>query len=158
MPELDKFLYWNQQLIAESLGKNGIGFLPSISTAPKDHHSLLQLYLDGPKDKVFYVISSKGSYNTKSSKNFFEKSFKFLKNKKLNKIILSKKEAFLSVLKRKKIPFREIQIKNFSEETIGELFSYFMIETVMTGLLMNINPFNQPAVEEVKVLTKKNLS
>ena len=157
-PQLNDFAYWCQQLIAESLGKNGKGILPVVSPAPKDHHSLLQLYLDGPKDKVFYVISSKGSYNTKSSKNFFKKSFKFLKNKKLNKIILSKKEAFLSVLKRKKIPFREIQIKNFSEETIGELFSYFMIETVMTGLLMNINPFNQPAVEEVKVLTKKNLS
>ena len=157
-PQLNNFTYWCQQLIAESLGKNGKGILPVVSSAPKDHHSLLQLYLDGPKDKVFYVISSKGSYNIKSSKNSFEKSFKFLKNKKLNQIILSKKDAFLTVLKRKKIPFREIQINNFSEETIGELFSYFMIETVMTGLLMNINPFNQPAVEEVKSLTKKNLS
>ena len=54
-PELEKLLYWCQQLIAESLGKKNKGFLPVISNAPKDHHSLLQLYLDGPKDKIFYV-------------------------------------------------------------------------------------------------------
>ena len=55
-PKLEKFLYWYQQLIAESLGKEGIGLLPVISPAPKDHHSLLQLYLDGPKDKLFYIL------------------------------------------------------------------------------------------------------
>ena len=59
IPELEKFLYWSQQLIAESLGKKGKGFLPLVSNAPKDHHSLLQLYLDGPKDKLFYIFSSK---------------------------------------------------------------------------------------------------
>ena len=57
-PELEKFLFWCQQLIAESLGKKGLGFLPIISNVPKDHHSLLQLYLDGPKDKLFYIFSS----------------------------------------------------------------------------------------------------
>ena len=58
-PELDKLLYWCQQLIAESLGKKNMGFLPVISTAPKDHHSLLQLYLDGPKDKIFIFSALK---------------------------------------------------------------------------------------------------
>ena len=56
-PKLEKFLFWCQQLIAESLGKKGYGFLPTISNAPKDHHSLLQLYLDGPNDKIFYIFS-----------------------------------------------------------------------------------------------------
>ena len=56
-PELEKFLFWCQQLIAESLGKKNIGFLPMISSVPKDHHSLLQLYLDGPKDKLFCIFS-----------------------------------------------------------------------------------------------------
>ena len=55
-PRLEKFLYWLQQLIAESLGKRGLGLFPVISNAPKDHHSLLQLYLDGPKDKLFYIF------------------------------------------------------------------------------------------------------
>ena len=57
VPELENFLYWCQQLIAESLGKKGKGFFPVISNVPKDHHSLLQLYLDGPKDKLFYIFS-----------------------------------------------------------------------------------------------------
>ena len=70
-PELNKFLFWCQQLIAESLGKKGKGFFPTISTAPKDHHSLLQLYLDGPRDKLFYIFSasdtSKERINLKKS-------------------------------------------------------------------------------------------
>ena len=56
-PRLEKFLFWAQQLLAESLGKKGLGFLPVVSNAPKDHHSLLQLYLDGPKNKFFYIFS-----------------------------------------------------------------------------------------------------
>ena len=65
VPELEKFLYWNQQLIAESIGKKGKGFLPVVSMAPKDHHSLLQLYLEGPKDKIFYIFSKKLSSSSK---------------------------------------------------------------------------------------------
>ena len=57
IPECEKFLYWCQQLIAESLGKKNLGFLPVVSNVPKDHHSLLQLYLDGPMDKFFNIFS-----------------------------------------------------------------------------------------------------
>jgi len=140
VPQLDKFLYWNQQLIAESLGKKGKGFLPVISSAPKDHHSLLQLYLDGPKDKLFYVFSSDTN------------------NKSLNQIKIAQKNAFLKVLKKKRIPFREFKIGDINEQVLGELFSYFILETVIVGKLTNINPFDQPAVEEVKVYTKNILS
>ena len=63
VPELNDFLFWLQQLLAESLGKKKKGFMPVVSNAPKDHHSLLQLYLDGPKDKIFYVFSSKSKKN-----------------------------------------------------------------------------------------------
>ncbi len=156
-PQLNSFTYWCQQLLAESLGKNGKGLTPVVSTAPKDHHSLLQLYLDGPKDKVFYVISSKCKNNINIKKNLFFNKYKFLKNKKLEKIILSQKNAFISVLKQKKIPYREIQINTFSEETLGELFSFFIIETFLIAKLINVNPFNQPSVESVKNQTKKNL-
>ena len=62
-PELEQFLFWCQQLIAESLGKNNKGFLPIISNVPKDHHSLLQLYLEGPKDKLFYLFSTETKSN-----------------------------------------------------------------------------------------------
>ena len=132
--------------------------LPVVSNAPKDHHSLLQLYLDGPKDKIFYIISSRSLYNLKLKGNYLNNKFKFLKNKKLSEIILSKKKAFVEVLKKKNIPFREIEINNFSEKALGEIFSYFMLETTMIAKLINVNPFDQPSVEEVKFLTKKFLS
>ena len=137
---LTSFLFWLQQLLGESLGKKGKGLLPLISLAPKDHHSLLQLYLDGPKDKIFLIFYS----------NF--------KNKKLNKIVSAQRSALKQVFLKKKIPFREIEIKNYSEETLGELFSYFILETVLIGKIVKINPFDQPAVEEVKKIAKKKLS
>jgi glucose-6-phosphate isomerase len=158
VPHLDKFLFWCQQLIAESLGKKGLGFLPVISPAPKDHHSLLQLYLDGPKDKLFYIFSSELKGKIKISSKVFGKQFDFLNNKSFNQIKIAQKNAFVQSLKEKKIPFREFKIKDFSEEVLGELFSYFILETAIIGELSNINPFNQPAVEQVKINTKKKLN
>ena len=157
VPELNNFLYWSQQLFAESLGKNKKGFIPVISNAPKDHHSLLQLYLDGPKDKVFYIFSSSKRGNLKTKSDFFNDNVQYLRKKKYNNIKDSQKNAFLRVLKNKKIPFREINIQKFNEDTIGKLFLQFIMETIFLGKLINVNPFDQPAVEEVKVLTKKFL-
>ena len=150
-------MYWSQQLFAESLGKNKKGFIPVISNAPKDHHSLLQLYLDGPKDKVFYIVSSRKRGNLKTKSDFFNDNVQYLRKKKYNNIKDSQKNAFLRVLKNKKIPFREINIQKFNEDTIGKLFLQFIMETIFLGKLTNVNPFDQPAVEEVKVLTKKFL-
>ena len=157
VPELNNFLYWSQQLFAESLGKNKKGFIPVVSNAPKDHHSLLQLYLDGPKDKVFYIVSSSKRGNLKTKSDFFNDNVQYLRKKKYNDIKDSQKNAFLRVLKNKKIPFREINIQKFNEDTIGKLFLQFIMETIFLGKLINVNPFDQPAVEEVKVLTKKFL-
>ena len=140
-PRLNDFLYWCQQLIAESLGKKGKGLLPVISPAPKDHHSLLQLYLDGPKDKIFYVFSS-----TENSLN-----------KKINNIVAAQKKAFIKVLEKKNIPYREFIVNKFDEQTLGELFSYFILETALLGNTLNVDPYTQPAVEKVKLWTKKYL-
>ena len=156
-PELQNFLFWCQQLLAESLGKKGKGLLPVISQAPKDHHSLLQLYLDGPRDKIFYIFS----INTKKSilikNNFFSDTFRLKKNIKLINIINAQKNAFIAVLKKRNIPFREFEINNFKEETLGELFTYFILETILLGNDLGVNPFDQPSVESVKALTKKYL-
>ena len=157
-PNLEKFLYWNQQLIAESLGKQNKGFLPVVSNVPKDHHSLLQLYLDGPKDKIFNIFSldtkSKEIINLKKDIKFQS----FLNKKTLGKIKTAQKNALIKSLLKNKIPFREFKIKKFNEETLGKLFSYFIVETIIIGKLLNINPFDQPAVEEVKFFTKKLLN
>ena len=157
VPELNNFLYWCQQLLAESLGKNKKGFLPVVSNAPKDHHSLLQLYLDGPKDKVFYIFSSKKTKNILTSSNFFGEKMKYLNNKDYQDIKIVQKDALKEVLKKKTKPFREIIIKNFNEDTLGKLFLSFIVETIILGKYMKVNPYDQPAVEEVKVLTKKFL-
>ena len=160
VPQLNNFLYWNQQLMAESLGKKGKGILPMISLAPKDHHSLLQLYLEGPKDKLFYIFSDeiKNRNKNKINHNLFGKKFNFLKNKNLDEIKMAQKKAFIIALKKNKIPFREFNILDFNEKILGELFSYFMIETAIIGILLNIDPFNQPAVEQVKKDTIKILT
>jgi glucose-6-phosphate isomerase len=156
-PQLNDFLYWCQQLMAESLGKKGKGILPIVSPAPRDHHSLMQLYLDGPKDKLFYIFSLNTNKKMKINNNIFGKNFKFAENKVLSKVVGSQKKALIKVLKRKKIPYRELSINKINEEVLGELFSYFMLETALLGKLINVNPFDQSAVEEVKIATKQYL-
>ena len=157
-PRLEKFLYWCQQLVAESLGKKKKGFLPVISNAPKDHHSLLQLYLDGPKDKLFNIFSfdSKSKEKIIINKNLGIKNF--LSKKTLSKIKNAQKKALLKSFLKKTIPFREFELKKANEEVLGKLFSFFIIETIIVGKLLKINPFNQPAVEQVKIYTKKYLT
>tara|TARA_Y100000768_G_C23957767_1_gene673688 strand:- start:541 stop:1758 length:1218 start_codon:yes stop_codon:yes gene_type:complete len=157
-PELEKFLFWSQQLIAESLGKKNKGFLPVISNAPKDHHSLLQLYLDGPKDKLFNIFSceQKSKERVNISKSLDIKNF--LNKKKIGTIKNAQKKALIKSFVKKEISFREFKIKAIKEEVLGKLFAYFMIETIIVGKLLKINPFNQPAVEGVKTITKKLLT
>ena len=157
-PEIEKFLFWCQQLIAESLGKKNKGFLPVISRVPKDHHSLLQLYLDGPKDKLFYIFSHEQKSKEKINISKALKINNFLNKKNLSTVKNAQKKSIIDVFKQKKIPFREFKINKINEEVLGELFSYFILETVITGKLARVNPYNQPAVEQVKVKTKKLLS
>ena len=134
------------------------GFFPIVSNVPKDHHSLLQLYLDGPKDKLFHIFSINNKNNEKvDATNIFKEKY-FLNKKKLNEIKNAQKDALIRIFKKKKIPFREFKINNVNEAVLGELFSYFILETVFIGELTKINPYNQPAVEQVKALTKKILS
>ena len=156
-PELEKFLFWCQQLIAESLEKRFRIFAGYFKRS-KDHHSLLQLYLDGPKDKLFYIFSSDNKSKIKINTAKMTKKNFYLNNKSLNEIKFYQKEALKKALNKSKIPFREFHISNFSEEILGEMFSYFILETVIIAKLVNIDPFDQPAVEQVKTYTKKYLT
>ena len=157
-PKLEKLLFWLQQLIAESLGKKNKGFFPVISNVPKDHHSLLQLYLDGPKDKIFYIFSDELNSNTRINSKYIDDENKYLKNKFLNTIKIAQKNALIKSLKKNNLPFREFNIKKIDESSLGQLFAYFILETVLVGKLSKINPFDQPAVEQVKIYTKQNLN
>ena len=148
---------WYQQLIAESLGKKNRGLLPVVSNMPKDNHSVMQLFLDGFKNNffTFFYVHEKNSpkivnkYNL-SSKNFF-------KNKNLNQIIYAQKKATENIFKRKNIPFRSFEIFKRDEKTLGELFNFFILETILLADCLKINPYDQPAVELIKKETKKIL-
>jgi len=148
---------WYQQLMAESLSKNGKGIFPIVSTMPKDNHSLLQLYLDGPKNNFYTFFSVRETNSQKlNNSNLFEK-YSILKNKNIYEILNSQKKATENVFLRKKIPFRSFEIINRNEETLGELFCFFILETILLGYLLKVNPFNQPGVELLKNETKKIL-
>ena len=150
--------YWYQQLVAESLGKKGKGINPILSFGPKDHHSLLQLYLDGPKDKFFtFFNSSQKEDKIKVSQDIIPNNMRFLKNKNLRFIINAQCNAVKNIFKLKKIPFRQITFNKKNEEELGEIFTFFVLETILLSRLMNINPFDQPAVEQVKIETKRFL-
>ena len=146
---------WYQQLVAESLGKKNKGIMPIISSMPKDNHSLLQLYLDGPKNNFFTFFSVDEKKSIKSKDNFNLNNS--LKNKKISSILGAQKKGSENIFREKKIPYRSFTIKNRSEETLGELFTFFILETILLGSAMKVNPFNQPAVELLKKETKKNL-
>ena len=150
--------YWYQQLVAESLGKKGKGITPILSFAPKDHHGLLQLYLDGPKDKFFTFLNSSVKKNKyKISGDITPKGMKFLKNKSLEFVVGAQCNATKNIFKSKKIPFRQITFNKKNEEELGEILTFFVLETILLARLMKVNPFDQPAVEEVKIETKKFL-
>ena len=155
--KLHNLVLWCQQLISESLGKKNLGILPVLSPAPKDHHSLLQLYLDGPRDKIFYILSLKEE-DKKSTKNIFTEKYSFLKTKTFNQIKNAQKEALIKTLRLKKIPYKEFFMSDKTEKGVTEFLVFFMLETIITAKLLGINPFNQPAVEQVKILTKNILT
>ena len=150
---LDLF-HWYQQLIAESLGKHKKGILPIISLLPRDNHSVMQLYLDGFRNNFFTFFYVKDEIkNKRYDTNFTSTKSKFIK-KSLSEIREAKFFATKKVFKKKKIPFRSFYIKKRNEESLGELFTFFILETILLGMAMKVNPYNQPSVELIKKETK----
>lgn len=148
---------WYQQLIAESLGKKKKGLLPIVSNMPKDNHSVMQLYLDGFKNNFytfFYVHENKSE---KIKNNLLLRELKFLKSKNISNIMYAQKKATEKVFNTKNIPFRSFEVKKRDEETMGQLFCFFVLETILLGKALNIDPYNQPSVELIKKETKKFL-
>ena len=153
----DNLFKWYQQLIAESLGKKSKGILPIISTMPKDNHSLLQLYLDGPKTNFFTFFNVVEKKSEKFNKIINDNSLDYLKNKSFFEILRAQQQATQNIFKLKKIPFRSFEIIKRNEETLGELFCFFILETILLGNALKVNPFDQPSVELIKKETTKIL-
>ena len=152
------FFKWYQQLVAESLGKKGKGVLPIISTMPKDNHSVMQLYLDGFKNNFFTFFYSKEKNSIKLKSKELLSSHKYLRNHNLDKIIFKQKIATENIFKKEKIPYRSFELSLRDEKTMGELFCFFVLETIILGRALNVNPYDQPSVELIKTETRKQFS
>ena len=153
---LDLF-YWYQQLVAESLGKKSKGILPIVSKMPQDNHSLMQFYLDGKKNNFYTFFFTKEIFSPKIKSEGLLRSRNYLKNKNLQHVLYDQFLATQKVFKKKNIPFRSFIIEKRDESTLGTLFTYFILETILLGKALKINPYNQPSVELIKKETKKRL-
>jgi len=149
---------WYQQLIAESLGKKSKGLLPIISSMPKDNHSLMQLYLDGPKKSFYTFFNVLDNRVIKLNNRHILASHKYLRGQSIGKIKQSQMFATEKVFISKKIPFRSFRVLKRDEKSLGELFCFFILETILLGKALKVNPFDQPSVELIKKETKKILS
>jgi glucose-6-phosphate isomerase len=152
---------WYQQLVSESLGKQNKGILPIISTMPKDNHSLMQYYLEGKKNNFYTFFFSKNSpvNKTKIMKSrLLHETHNYLKDQTVNQILEKQSIATQKVFYKQKLPFRSIVVSKRDENSIGGLFCYFILETILLGRALGVNPFNQPAVELIKIETKKQFA
>ena len=124
---------------------------------PRDNHSVMQLYLDGFKNNffTFFYVNENKSDKLNNHKILSQKNY--LKNKDTNKIIYAQKIATENVFKKKKIPFRSFEVKVRNEKTLGELFCFFILETILIGQALKVNPYDQPSVELIKKETKSLL-
>ncbi|SVB82859.1 uncharacterized protein METZ01_LOCUS235713 [marine metagenome] len=156
---LQYFGKWYLQLWAESIGKDKKGITAIHSIGTTDQHSQLQLYLDGPKDKFFTFIttnhSNKGFIINKDIMN--EEKVDYLVNKKMGDLMQAEQQATLDTFGQNNIKFREIYIPIIDTYSIGSLMALSIIETVAACVYFEVNPFNQPAVEQGKRLTKQYL-
>jgi glucose-6-phosphate isomerase len=124
---------------------------------PKDNHSLMQMYLDGPKKNFYTFFYVFNSNSQKINNDKILSSFSYLKNKNIEKILYSQKLATERIFHKKKLPFRSFEVNNRDEKTLGELFCFFILETILLGKSLGVNPYDQPSVELIKRETKKIL-
>ncbi len=159
--QLTLFTAWWRQLWAESLGKQGKGPLPVSATGPVDQHSQLQLFLDGPNDKLFTIIMPQtaglGYRAPAALAQDPDERLNCLGGHTIGDLTDCEQRATVESLMRKGRPVRSFQIPTLDEEVLGALFMHFMLETILTGYIMGINPYNQPAVEFSKQITRQLL-
>ncbi len=156
---LNAFLEWYCQIISESLGKEGVGYTPIRGLGPQEQHSIMQLCLEGPKDKLYTLIYAGDAESIKQVvvANDFIKGH-FLEGKSLSAINTAFFEATAKCLVDKQLPLRTIMLERLDEESFGQLLMHSTIEMVFLALLMGLNPFDQPGVDAIKIEAKKILT
>jgi glucose-6-phosphate isomerase len=160
LARLYHFNYWYNQLLAESIGKNGQGITPLKALGSVDQHSVLQLFLDGKKDKFFTFLTTNNQNKGDDLKvpEYLQDELRYLKNNKLGDVIYANQEATIKIVKNKNLLLRRFDIKQLDEYTLGQLMMYFMLEAIFYAKITKVDPFDQPAVEEGKSYAKQMLS
>ena len=161
MPYADRlasFAMWFQQLWGESLGKDGTGTTPIGAIGTRDQHSQLQLYLDGPHDKMFTLLTidvagAGGTVNASS-----DDRLAYLNGRSMGDLLEAEQRATAAALVDKGCPTRMISINALDEKSLGALMMHFMLETIIAAHLLGVNPYDQPAVEAGKQLARRFLS
>jgi glucose-6-phosphate isomerase len=157
---LERFTHWYVQLWAESLGKNGKGTTPVAALGPVDQHSQVQLFIGGPRDKLFTLVTVAGAglgprMDGELAKLAGEPG---LGGKTIGDLVAAEGRATAETLAKNGCPVRTIHLARLDEESLGELLMHFMLETIIAAHLLGVDAFDQPAVEEGKVLAKKYLA
>ncbi|MDC0865128.1 hypothetical protein OAP56_04200 [Rickettsiaceae bacterium] len=159
LQRFDYYLEWYSQIIAESLGKDKKGITPIRGLGPNDQHSMFQLYLDGVQDKIyslFYIKDWNNEYTSYKTCNMQE--LDYIANKKLQDINTANYEATLHSLVSKGLPTRNVLLENLSARSVGYLTAYSMLEVIILGHMIGVNPFDQPGVESIKKESKGKIS
>jgi glucose-6-phosphate isomerase len=162
MPYADRlrvFSSWFVQLWAESLGKQGTGLTPIAAAGPVDQHSQLQLFLDGPADKFYTIVMLEvaGTGPRIDAAYINDPKVGYLAGKTVGDLVDCEQRATAQTLARRGRPVRVIRLGEMTERTLGALFMHFMLETIATGRILGLDPFDQPAVEEGKLLARDYL-
>ena len=156
---LELFAMWYRQLWAESLGKNGRGTTPIRALGPVDQHSQLQLYLDGPNDKLitFMMLDTAGRGPHVDPDIAKDSDLAYLAGRTIGDLVDAEQRATAETLVKRGRPVRIFSIPTLDEVSMGALLMHFMVETMLAAHLFDVKAFDQPAVEEGKVLARKYL-
>jgi len=162
MPYVDRLAYfglWFRQLWAESLGKDGKGTTPIRAMGTVDQHSQLQLYLAGPRDKLFTLVTldAAGSGGTVSAAFAEQPALGYLAGRTMGDLLDAEQRATAASLVRQGRPTRILHLARLDEASLGALLMHFMLETIIAADLLGVDAFDQPAVEEGKVLARQYL-
>lgn len=150
---------WYRQCWAESLGKDGKGTTPFSAMGTTDQHSQLQLHLSGPKDKIFTIITlNREGAGEKIIVPEDRPELAYMQKKTLGDIMAAQQKATFETLAKNRCPTRLIAVETLNAETYGTLLMHFTFEIFFMACLLEVNPFDQPAVEESKILTRQYLA
>jgi len=156
---LERLTRWYVQLWAESLGKDGKGTTPLAALGPVDQHSQLQLFIAGPRDKLITLITTgaAGRGPRMAADLAALAGEPEFAGKSIGDLTAAEARATAETLAKNGCPVRTIHVERLDEASLGELLMHFMLETIIAARLFGVDPIDQPAVEEGKVLAKRYL-